>query len=72
MTEEQAPSLKRILGHYVMYRGPRHFSSIVIPITNRALGIKYAFLSLISTHQFTKMDHEIHIHICLHFMNYWE
>jgi len=35
-----------------------HFSSIAIPSTTNALEMKPAFLSLISTHQFTTMDHE--------------
>jgi len=58
MAEEQTPPPRRTLGDYVMYWGPRHFSSIAIPTTTRALEIKPAFLSLISTHQFTTMDHE--------------
>ena len=58
MVEEQAPSPRRTLGDYVMYRGPRHFSSIVIPATTRAMEKKPVFLILISTHQFTVMDHE--------------
>jgi len=33
-------------------------SSIAIPATTKALEMKPAFLSLISTHQFTAMDHE--------------
>jgi len=41
-----------------MHQGPRHFSSIVIPTTTKALEMKPTFLSLISTHQFTAMDHE--------------
>ena len=50
MAEEQAPPPRRILGDYVMYKGSRHFSSIAIPITTRALEMKPSFLSLISTH----------------------
>jgi len=41
-----------------MHQGLRHFSSIVIPATNRALEMKPAFLTLISTYRFTAMDHE--------------
>jgi len=58
MAEEQAPSPKRTLGDYAMQQGPRHFSSIAIPATTRALEMKPAFLSLISTHEFTTMNHE--------------
>jgi len=53
MTEEQEPPRD-----YVVYQGSRHFSSIAIPATSRALEMKLAFLSLTSTHQFTAMDHE--------------
>jgi len=48
----------RTLGDYVMHQGPKHFSSIAILATNRALEMKPVFLTLISTHQFTAMDHE--------------
>jgi len=41
-----------------MYLRPRHFSSIVIPTTTRVLEIKPAFLTLISTQQFTSIDCE--------------
>jgi len=41
-----------------MEQGPRHFSSIAIPATTRVLEMKPVFLSLISTHPFTTMDHE--------------
>ena len=58
MAEEQAPPPKRTLGHYVMYPGPRHFPSIAIPATAKALEIKPVFLTLISTYQFTTMDRE--------------
>jgi len=58
MAEEQAHPPKRTLGDYVIYQWPRYFSSIVIPATAKALEIKPVFLTLISTHQFTAMDHE--------------
>jgi len=57
MTEEKAPPLRRTLGDYAMHQGPKDFSSITKPATNRALEMKLAFLTLISTHQFTMMDH---------------
>jgi len=41
-----------------MHQEPRHVFSIAIPATTRALEMKPVFLSLISTHQFTTMDHE--------------
>jgi len=49
---------KRILGDYAMQQGPRHFSSITIPNTTKVVEMKPIFLSLISSHQFTGMDHE--------------
>jgi len=58
MVEEQAPPRRRTLGDYAVQQGPRHFSSIAIPATTRALEMKPVFLSLISTHQFTTMNHE--------------
>ena len=72
MVEEQTPPPRRTLGDYVMNRGPRHFSSIAIPTTTKVLEIKPAFLTLISTHQFKQWIMRIHMHICLHFMNWWE
>jgi len=39
-------------------KGQVLFSSIAIPATSKALKIKPAFFTLISTHQFTAMDHE--------------
>jgi len=45
MIENQASPPKRTLGDYVMYQGPRHFSSIAIPATAKALEIKPAFLT---------------------------
>jgi len=41
-----------------MYQGPKHFSSIAIHATAKALEINPDFLTLISTHQFTAMDLE--------------
>jgi len=58
VTEEEAPPPRRTLGDYTMKQGPRYFSSIVIPATTRDLEMKPASLSLISTHQFTTIDHE--------------
>jgi len=48
-----------------MQQGPRHFSSIAKPLATKSLEMKPAFLSLISTHQFTDMDHEDpYTHLC--------
>jgi len=58
MVEEQAPPPRRTLGDYVMYQGSRHFSSIAIHATAKALEIKPVFLTLIITHQVKAMDHE--------------
>jgi len=58
MTEEQAPPPKKTVGDYAMQQGPRHFSSIAVPSTTKALEMKPTFLSLINTHQFNTMDHE--------------
>jgi len=58
MAEEQAPLSRRTLGDYVMYQGPRYYSNIAIPVTTKALKINPNFLTLISTHQFTAMEHE--------------
>jgi len=58
MAEEQAPPPRRTLGDYALHQGPRHYSSIAIPTTTRALEMKPAFLSLINNHQFTAMHHE--------------
>ncbi len=55
MAEEQA---KKTLGDYIIYQGPRHYSSIAIPATAKALEINPNFLTLISAHQFTAMEHE--------------
>ena len=58
MAEEQALFPRRTLGDYVMCQGPGHFSSIAIPATVKALKIDPNFLTLISAHQFTTMEHE--------------
>ncbi|XP_068465847.1 uncharacterized protein [Phaseolus vulgaris] len=58
MAEQQEPPPRRTLGDYVMYQGPRHFSSIAIPTTAKALEINPDFLTLISAYQFTAMEHE--------------
>ena len=55
MAEEQT---RKTLRDYVMYQGPRHFSSIAIPTTAKASEIDPDFLTLISAHQFTAMEHE--------------
>jgi len=72
MAGEETPPPRRTLGDYAIHQGPRHFSSIVVPATNRALEMKHAFLTLISTNRFTTMDHEDpHTHLST-FMNWWE
>jgi len=58
MAGEEAPPPRRTLGDYAIHQGPIHFSSIVIPTTNKALEMKPRFLTLISTNQFIAMDHE--------------
>jgi len=58
MADNRQNPPKRTLGNYAMQQGPRHFSSIVKPPVTKSLEMKSAFLSLISTHQFTGMDHE--------------
>jgi len=58
MAEEEAQPPRRTLGDYAIYQGPRHFTSMAIPATNRALEMKPLFLTLISTNQFILMDHE--------------
>jgi len=49
---------RRTLGDYALQQGPRYFSSIVIPNTARAIEMKPAYLTLISSQQFTGLDHE--------------
>ena len=58
MTEQQAPPIKKTLEDYVMYQGPRHFSSIAIPTTTKALKINPDFLTVISAYQFTAIELE--------------
>ena len=58
MTEQQATPTKKTLGDYVIYQGPRHFSSIAIPTTTKALEINPDFLTLIRAYQFTAIEHE--------------
>ena len=58
IAEKQTPPPRRTLRDYVMYQGPRYFSSITILATTRALEMKPTFLFLTSTHQFTAMDHK--------------
>jgi len=58
MAENRQNPPRRTLGDYAMQQGPRHFSSIAIPPATKSLEMKPTFLSLISTHQFTGMDHE--------------
>jgi len=69
MAVEQTPRPRKTLEDYVMYQGPRHFSSIAIPATAKALEIKLAFLTLIITHQFKAMDHE---DPCSHLSTFYE
>jgi len=51
---------RRTLGDYATQQGPRNLSSIVMPpfTNNRAVEMKPAFLSLISSNQFVGLDHE--------------
>ncbi|XP_020224161.1 uncharacterized protein LOC109806192 [Cajanus cajan] len=49
---------RRTLGDYAQRHGPRHFSSIAAPNTSRALEMKSAFLTLVSSQKFTGLDHE--------------
>jgi len=57
--ENQRPTpARKTLADYAMQQGPRYFSSIAIPPTTKTLEMKPAFLSLISSHQFTGMDNE--------------
>jgi len=58
MAGEETPPPRRTLGDYAIQQGPKHFSSIAVPTTNMALEMKHAFLTLISTNEFTAMDHE--------------
>jgi len=69
MTENQAPFSKRTIGDYVMYQESRHFSSIAILATAKALEVKPAFLTLIITHQFKAIDHE---DPCSHLSTFYE
>ncbi|XP_019414596.1 PREDICTED: uncharacterized protein LOC109326362 [Lupinus angustifolius] len=41
-----------------MYQGLRHYSSIIIPHTERTVEIKPAYLNLVSAHQFYGKDYE--------------
>jgi len=52
------PPPVRVMGDYALQQGPRHFSSIVVPNTARAIEIKPAHLTLVSANQFTRMEHE--------------
>jgi len=56
--EHENPQPRRIVGDYTMQQGLRYFSSIAIPNTARAVEMKLAYLTLISSHQFTRLDHE--------------
>ena len=58
MADQGGNPPRRVLGDYVVQQGPRHFSSIAIPNTIKAVEMKPAFLTLISSHQFTGLDHE--------------
>jgi len=58
MDNQRPTPARKTLGDYAMQQGPRYFSSIAIPSTTKTLEMKPAFLSLISSHQFTGMDNE--------------
>jgi len=58
MAENRQNPHRRTLGDYAIEQGPRHFSSIAIPLATKSLEMKPTFLSLNNTHQFTGMDHE--------------
>ncbi|XP_019455123.1 PREDICTED: uncharacterized protein LOC109356250 [Lupinus angustifolius] len=60
---------RRTLGDYVMYQGPRHYSSIMFPHTDRAVEIKPAYRNLVSAHQFTGKDYE---DLYAHLDNFYE
>jgi len=56
MENQRLTPARKTLGDYAMQQGPKYFSSIAIPPTTKTLEMKPAFLSLISSHQFTGMD----------------
>ena len=58
MADTRNNTPRRTLGDYAMQQGPRHFSSIPIPFATKLMEMKPTFLTLISSHQFTGMDHE--------------
>ncbi|XP_020208580.1 uncharacterized protein LOC109793528 [Cajanus cajan] len=60
---------RRTLGDYAQQHGPRHFSSIAAPNTSRAMEMKPAFLTLVSSQQFAGLDHEDPY---LHLSNFYE
>ena len=49
---------RRVLGDYALQQGPKHFSSIAVPNTARAIGIKSTNLTLVGANQFTGLEHE--------------
>jgi len=49
---------RRVLGDYALQQGPRHFSSIAVPNTARAIEMKPAYLTLVSINQFTRLEHK--------------
>jgi len=58
MENQRAAPARKTLEDYAMQQGSRYFSSIAIPSTTKTLEMKPAFLSFISSHQFTGMDNE--------------
>jgi len=58
MVEDRIHPPRRTLGDYALQQGPRHFSSIAVLATTKTLKMKLAFLNLISSHQFTRLDNE--------------
>jgi len=58
MAEDVDLPQRKVLGDYALQQGPRHFLSIAVPNTTRAIEIKPAHLTLVSANQFTRMEHE--------------
>jgi len=52
------PPPRRVLGDYAFQQGPKHFSSIAVPNTARAIIMQPAYMTLISNTQFMGLDHE--------------
>jgi len=49
---------RKVLGDYALQQRPKHFSSIVVPNTAGAIEMKSVYLTLVSTNQFTGLEHE--------------